>query len=120
MMKKTLAILVIGAAIGAVAYAVWYRVHKQDKVVKGDCEDKINNYHLEDFVSVVADKTTVEADVDTTKSAVVSDIAARHEEAARIMKDAVNIIYKRSEVAEDENNKLEQISNNLDDLLSEG
>ena len=35
------------------------------------------------------------------------------------MKDAVDIIYKRSEVAEDENKELEQISNELDDLLRE-
>ena len=35
------------------------------------------------------------------------------------MKDAVEIIYKRSELSEDENRDLEQISDELDELLRE-
>lgn len=119
MIKKTLAILGVGVAVGAVVYALWHRSHKEDKVVEGGYEGKSDNYHFEDSVSVVVDKTTVEDDVDAVKSAVVSDVAARHKAASQIMKDAVDIIYKRSEVAEDENKELEQISNELDGLLRE-
>ena len=46
-------------------------------------------------------------------------MSARHEEASKIMKDAVEIIYKRSELSEDENRDLEQISDELDELLRE-
>lgn len=118
-MRKTLAILGIGVAVGAVAYIVWNKIRKEDNVVEGGFEDKSDNYYFEDSVSVVVDKTTVEDDVDAVKSAVVSDMAARHEEAAQIMKDAVDIIYKRSEVSENENKELEQVSDELDDLLRE-
>ena len=119
MIKKTLAILGVGVAVGAVVYALWHRSHKEDKAAEGGCEGKSNDYHFEDSVSVVIDKATVGDDVDAVKSAGASDMAARHEETSQIMKDAVDIIYKRSEVAEDENKELEQISNELDDLLRE-
>ena len=39
----------------------------------------------------------------------------RHEEAAQIMKDTVDIICKNSEVSENEGNELEQISSELDE-----
>lgn len=43
----------------------------------------------------------------------------RHEEAAQIMKEAVDIICRNSEVSEDAGKELEQISAELDELLSE-
>ena len=49
----------------------------------------------------------------------INKIAQRHQEAASVMKDAVDIINKRSEVSEDENHELEQISDELDELLRE-
>lgn len=119
MMKKTLAILGIGVAVSAVAYAIWHKVNKEDKTVAGGFESKNDNFCSEESIPVVVDKRTVEDDVDAVKSAVVSNMATRHDEAAQIMKDAVDIICKRSEVAEDDNKELEQISSELDDLLSE-
>ena len=41
----------------------------------------------------------------------------RHEEASSIMKEAVDIICSRSEISEDENRDLDQISDELDELL---
>ena len=46
-------------------------------------------------------------------------MSLRHENASKVMKDAVEIIYNRSKVAENENSYLEQISDELDELLSE-
>lgn len=118
-MKKTLAILGAGIVVGAVAYAIWHKLNKEDKTIASDFESKNDNIQSEETVPRVINKTTVEDDFTAVKNTVVSSITARHEEAAQIMKDAVDIIYKRSEVAKDENKELEQISNELDDLLDE-
>ncbi|MSS44421.1 hypothetical protein FYJ27_12130 [Anaerosalibacter bizertensis] len=56
---------------------------------------------------------------DNVKISAINTMYARHEEASKIMQDAVGVICKKSEVPEDENCKLEQISDELDKLLSE-
>lgn len=118
-MKKNLAILGAGIVVGAVAYAVWYKINKANQTVESDCEDKNGNTLSATFTPNVMNYVTTADDVDAVKSAVAQNMAARHEEAARIMKDAVGIICKRSEVSYDETKELEQISNELDNLIGE-
>ena len=48
--------------------------------------------------------------------AITSD---RHKEAAKIVKDAITIICENSGVTSDTDSKLENISSELDNLLSE-
>lgn len=114
-MKKTLAILGAGIIVGAVAYAVWYKINKANQTVESDCEDKKGTTSTPNVMNNVA----IADDVDAVKSAVAQNMAARHEEAAQIMKDAVDIICKRSEVSDDETKELDQISNELDNLIGE-
>jgi len=118
-MKRTLAILGAGVVIGAVAYAVWYKMNKANQTVVNDFESKKDNPNSAAFTPSVANNVATEDDIDIIKSTVAQNMAARHEEAAQIMKDAVDIICKRSEVSNDEMKELEQISGELDDLLSE-
>lgn len=118
-MKKTLAILGAGIVVGAVAYAVWYKINKSDKTLKCDFENQKDNTDTASATPMVVNNIVTEDDVETIKSSVAQNMADRHEEAAQIMKDAVDIICKRSEVSDDETIELEQISNELDELLSE-
>lgn len=118
-MKKTLAILGTGIVVGAVAYAVWYKMNKSNQTVENDFESKKANTDSAAFTPAVVNSVATEDDVDTIKSTIAQNMAARHEEAAQIVKDAVDIICKRSEVSNDEMKALEQISDELDDLLSE-
>lgn len=114
-MKKTLAILGAGIIVGAVVYAVWYKINRANQTVESDCEDKKGTT----FTPNVMNNVAIADDVDAVKSAVAQNMAARHEEAAQIMKDAVDIICKRSEVSDDETKELDQISNELDNLIGE-
>ncbi len=118
-MKKNLAIFGAGIVVGAVAYAVWYKLRKKENIASGDFEYKDDNHTTDPTVPETVSKTSVEDDVDAMKNEVTHNMVARHEDAAQIMKDTVDIICKRSEVSEDENKELEQISSELDDLLSE-
>lgn len=118
-MKKVLAILGAGIVVGTVAYTVWKKLYTEGKTDTNNFENKNDNINSDESVPAVVNKTTVEDDVDVVKNTAVHNMAARHEEAAQVMKDAVDIICKRSKVAEDESEELEQISRELDDLLSE-
>lgn len=118
-MKKTLVILGAGIVVGAVTYAVWYKTNKANQTVESDCEDKKDNTISATFTPNVMNNFAAADDVDAVKSAVAQNMVARHEEAAQIMKDAVDIICKRSEVSHDETKELEQISNELDGLIGE-
>ena len=118
-MKKTLAILGAGIVVGAIAYAVWHKMNKACQTAENDFQNKKDNTDSEAFTPVVVNNVATEEDIDAIKSTVAQNMAARHEEAAQIMKDAVDIICKRSEVSGDETKELEQISDELDELLSE-
>ena len=94
-MKKTLAILGAGIVVGAIAYAVWHKMNKACQTAENDFQNKKDNTDSEAFTPVVVNNVATEDDIDAIKSTVAQNMAARHEEAAQIMKDAVDIICKR-------------------------
>lgn len=112
MMKKWLGLIGFGAIAGALVY---FFLNKKEKVDFDKTEIKEDN----SATSKKDDVTEVELEFVSMKSESVKEMFERHEDAAQVMKDAVDIICKRSEVAEDENNDLEQISEELDELLKE-
>lgn len=112
MMKKWLGLIGFGAIAGALVY---FFLNKKEKVDFDKTEIKEDNSDT----SKKDDVTEVELEFVSTKNESVKEMSERHEDAAQVMKDAVDIICKRSEVAEDENNDLEQISEELDELLKE-
>lgn len=111
-MKKTFAILGVGFVAGAVAFAIWHKKKMVDTSTTANAEK-------ENAGSEIVNKSASVNDADLAKSAAASVMTERHEEAAQIMKDTVDIICKNSEVSENEGNELEQISSELDELLSE-
>lgn len=112
MMKKWLGILGFGAIAGALVY---FFLNKKENVDFDKTEAKKDN----NAANERDDNTDVELEFVSTKNGNIKEMSERHEDAAQVMKDAVDIICKRSEVAEDENNDLEQISEELDELLKE-
>lgn len=121
-MKKMFGIIGIGLVAGVVAYVIWDKtknVKKEDSSVAPDKEEYSDAVTEKKVVTVAQEKAEVEEEFVVEKSVVADEITARHEETAKIMKEAVDIICQRSEIAEDENTELEQISDELDELLNE-
>ena len=117
-MKKTLLILGIGAVVGAVTYAVWQSVKKPKPTVVVNTEKK--NENIPTVVSAATSTQDVPADdVDLARKTAENSITERHEEAAHIIKDAVEVICKQSASPDNELEKLDQIASGLDDLLKE-
>lgn len=117
-MKKALGIVGIGLIAGAVVYILLNKT-KVD-IVTASKKDSVN-VSPDNSISII-NQNDIHKDsdeLDNVKSKTKSTMSARHDEASKIMKDAVEIICKRSEVSEDENRELEQISEKLDELISE-
>jgi len=120
-MKKTLGIIGIGLIAGVAVYELLNKAKK----TKDDATTKAKK----DAVDVSSDNSTtkfnpnnVYSDSDElgkVKFSTINTMSSRHEEASKIMKDAVEIICKRSEITEDENRDLDEISDSLDELLGD-
>ena len=116
-MKKTLLILGIGAVVGVVTYAVWQSMKKQKPTVVVSTE---KNEDVPAAVPVAVPARDVPVvDVDFARKAAEDSITERHEEAAQIIKDAVEVICKQSASTDNELEELDQIASGLDDLLKE-
>lgn len=116
-MKKTLLILTIGAVVGAVTYAVWQSVKKQKSMVVVSTEKK--NEDVPAVARVSAPIHVPVNDVEFARKAAEESITERHEEAAQIIKDAVEVICRQSASTDNELKELDQIASGLDDLLRE-
>ena len=111
-MRKIWTIIGLGVAVGIAAYVIWEKtsmennVPSEKNVVAEDPKHETNT-------------PVGEENIDEKRNTVADSITARHVEAAQIMKDAVDVICKRSEVSEDETAELDRISRELDNLLNE-
>ncbi len=117
-MNKILIVLGIGLIAGAVSYVIWEQMQKEKQATQGSTHNNENTDKTPENI-VITDISDAEADASATRNSVASEINDRHNEAAQIMKDAVDIICKRSEISEDETKELEQISDQLDNLLED-
>lgn len=121
-MKKTLLILGIGAVVGAVTYSVWQSMKKQKPTVVVSTDKKNEDIPAAVPVSApvpVPVQNVPVDDVDFAKKAAEASITERHEEAAQIIKDAVEVICKQSASSDGELEELDQIASGLDNLLKE-
>ena len=115
-------ILIIGGIV--VAGVVAYELYKYYRSVKDICD---TNPKDEDYASPIqTDSPIVDSSEETasdafeTKETVVASVKERHYEAARVMKESLNTIFKENneEVIVSENSDaLNQTSNDLNDLL---
>lgn len=116
-MKKIWAIIGLGVAVGAAAYVIWEKAAKVKNDAENTPDEKVTQTSKENTVQPVA-ADGVDG-TDEARNMAANSMSERHEEAAQIMRDAVDMIYRRSEVSEDETAELDRISRELDNLLNE-
>lgn len=117
-MKKILGIIGIGLVAGTTIYLFFNKKNKRKKYIVDDKIKQENNL-LNSDLSTTNYTSSLYDEFDDFKSSVASNVSIRHKEASNIMNEAVDNIFKRTQISEDENNNLDKISNELDELLSE-
>ncbi|WP_407392278.1 hypothetical protein [Carnobacterium jeotgali] len=120
-MKKILGVFGIGLITGVVVYLLINKSNQSKNNNTKSLAHKIFDEPSYNIVSTINRKDihNDSIEIGNIKSATINTMHTRHEEASKIMKDSIKIVYKSSEIFEDINNELEQNSNELDELLSE-
>lgn len=113
-MKKMIGFIGLGI-IGGVAIGIFLNKKKKEDT---------NGISAENIVpensTVLYPMIEVKDNEDSVKSFVVDAIAARHAEAAEMIKNSVEEIFKNDDTNKINSDKLDKISEELDNLLSEG
>lgn len=116
-MKKVLEIIGIGLIAGAAVYVL---LNKKENT-KNNINTRPEDFSSDNTVSIINQNDTHAENTgfEDVKDSAVGTMYTRHKEASNIMKEAVDNVCSRSEISEDENRDLDQISNELDELLRE-
>lgn len=114
--------LIIGGIV--VAGVVAYELYKHYRSAKDTCNANPKN---EDYISpmqkdspVVHSSEEPVSDVFETKETVVASVKERHYEAARVMEESLNTIFKENneeDIVSENSDALDQTNNDLNDLL---
>lgn len=121
-MKKSLYVVSAGLIIGTAA-AVFILGNKRKKDASGEsCEYK----NFDDKVEEENDKSLAEVMIsqdgpvyEDVKSSAIGKMYFRHEGAASVMRDSVKVIRENVKVSEEANDKIDDISAELDKMISE-
>ena len=116
-MKKLLGIIGIGLVAGL---SFSFFLNKKEKK-KNNINTHLDDFSQDNTVSVVKqnDNHVDNTGFEYVKASSIGNMYTRHEEASKIMNEAVDIICSRMEIFEDENSDLNKISDELDELLRE-
>lgn len=122
-MKKVLYVVGVGLVVGAVATTFYFWNNKKKKNASEEAckyknsEDKMEEEKEESSANVIiAQDEPVYEDV---KSSAIGSMYSRHEGAATIMSDSVDAIRENIKVSEDTNDEIDDISAELDRMISE-
>ena len=119
-MKKVLYVVGAGLVVGAVAATIYYVNKKKASEEVGEhkkSDDKLGTENSEFSKDVIiAQDEPVYEDV---KSSAIGSMYSRHEGAAHVMSDSVDAIRKNFKVSEDTNAEIDDISAELDKMISE-
>lgn len=120
-MKKVLEIIGIGLIAGAAVYVLLNKTENTKNNSNPRPEKTPEDFSSYSTMSIIYrnDAHGENAGFEDVKASAVGTMYTRHEEASNIMKEAVDIISSRSEISADENRDLDQLSDELDELLSE-
>lgn len=121
-MKKILYVVGAGLAVSAVAATFYFWNRKKKESPKNTCEYKNSNDNGAEEkdksstdIIIAQDETAYE----DAKSSAVSSMYSRHEGTASIMRDSVDAIRENIKVSERTNNEIDDISAELDRMISE-
>ena len=121
-MKKVLCVIEAGLVVGAVAATLYCMNNKKKKVSEEACEHKKfdDKFETENSESskdiIIAQDEPVYEDV---KSSAIGSMYSRHEGLANVMSDSVDAIRENIKVSEDTNAEIDDISAELDRMISE-
>lgn len=107
-MKKALSVIALIVTAGIIVYVLW---RKKSSEQTSDAN--------EDVIIETNENDETDTALETVKKNVATDIMNRHEEAANLMQDALNTIHENCDTSTADDEKLEKISSELDELLSE-
>ena len=111
--------LIIGGIVvaGVVAYELYKHYHSEKDTCRATPKD-------EDYISPMQKDSLVvhssEEPVSETKETVVASVRERHYEAARVMEESLNTIFKENneeDIVSENSDALNQTNNDLNDLL---
>ena len=121
-MKKVLYVVVTGLVVGTVAATFYFWNNKKKKTSEKACEYK----NINDMVAEEKDASTTDVIIaqdesvyEDIKSSAIGNMYSRHEGAATIMSDSVDAIRENIKVSESTNDEIDDISAELDRMISE-
>lgn len=121
-MKKVLYVVGAGLVVGAVTATLYWINNKKKKASEEACEYKKfdDKFETEDSESskdvIIAQDEPVYEDV---KNSTIGSMYSRHEGAATVVRDSVDAIRENIKVSENTNDKIDDISAELDRMISE-
>ena len=120
-MKKTLEIMGTVLIACALVYVLLGKKETKKNKINTRTKKSSKDFPSDNNVSIMNrnDKHDENFDFDHLKASAVETMYSRHEEASNIIREAVDIICSRTEIAADENDDLDNLSDELDKLLSE-
>lgn len=121
-MKKILYVVGAGLAVSAVAATFYFWNRKKKESSKNTCEyKKSNDNGVEEKDKFSTDAIIVQDEpaYEDAKSSAIGSMYSRHEGAANIMRDSVDAIRENIKVSERTNNEIDDISAELDRMISE-
>ena len=121
-MKKVLYVVGAGLVAGAVATIFYFWVDKKKKVSEkvDECKnfnDKVEEEKDESSSDVII--TQDEPVYEDVKSSSIGSMYSRHEDAATIMSESVYAIRENIKVSESTNDEIDDVSAELDRMISE-
>lgn len=119
-MKKVLYVVGAGLVVGAIAAAFYFWNNKNKKAPEKVCEyqnfnDKVEKDKSSSDVIIAPDEPVYE----DVKVSSIGSIYSRHEGTATIMHDSVDAIRENIKVSESTSDELDDISAELDKMISE-
>lgn len=121
-MKKVLYVVGAGLVVGAVAATFYFWNNKRKNASKKACEYKnINDMVTEEKDVSSKDIIIVQGEpvYEDAKNSAIGSMYSRHEGAANVMCDSVDAIRENIKVSERTNDEIDDISAELDRMMSE-
>lgn len=119
-MKKVLFVVGVGLVVGATAATFYFLNNKKKRnASKEACEYKNSDDKVEEESSTDVIITQDEPMYEDVKSSAIGSMYSRHEGAATVMSDSVDAIRENIKISEDTNDEIDDISAELDRMISE-
>lgn len=119
---KSNKILIIGGLVvaGVIAYELYKHYHSVKDTCEANTKDEDSIFSKQGDNPPVDSSATPTSDVFETKETVVASVKERHYEAAKVMEESLNTIFKENDeetIVSENSDTLHQTSSDLNDLL---